>query len=792
MIFEISLTHEIEGTVIISNPDGWMGTSANMSRHPDFKSIVESYKVSFRFYGDNGSENGFRDWILNIDKVYGPDSVILISVRISEDNGRNWFILFKGQLGLGALIEDIDDDYTVDIPFTQVAFWTNFINRYATPVNLKSTTDLDGNARIVNNELIAKLTSQTLKSSLKASSTVGILSGYFKTDGTFLQVGYDTVELDEIKDTIQFSDNLVLSTLYNFDIKYTGSYFFNIRKFLTRLGYATLPSAPTTPVIQIYGYYQVSVADLDYKYFVNVNGVDVATFTSVDHIIHDGGGLTPGPITFNNVAYTEFNYSDTLNLTKGDKVTIYGKRVSGTTDEVILYSPATTNTDSKTLFSLAGSVANSGALFDFPNGYTDNPYFEVLALTTFEQTDAAGFYIHDVADAICNRIIGVDNSVYSEYLGSPFTKARQYVQSGCGWAYMLFKGLQIRGYNLTDKPFYLSMKDWFEGAAPILNLGLGYGVVDGKDVIVIENKAKFYDDSDFSIKLSNVAKIKRYYDKDNQYSSVKFGYTDYKSEDIAGLDDTQTVTTWSSRFKMVGKPFVMLSTWIAASLLFEQARRTKRTKSEDYKFDDNNFVLAIRRAADGTITPELDEVFTNVTNLQSEATRYNKRLTPVRNLVRWLNVISAGLQNYTSSFFKFAGGEGNYDMAATMNSPCAGPFNGVNLSNKQDVQVSTDVINCANLYELEHKMTFQEYRTIQAKRHFALLISQTESDYNKCFIEDLNYTFETGALNLIVSAKTRFDLQVSEIINPDIEHPTCSVTTLPEDVFDGTFDGTFN
>lgn len=119
-------------------------------------------------------------------------------------------------------------------------------------------------------------------------------------------------------------------------------------------------------------------------------------------------------------------------------------------------------------------IPNDERLRSFPLDSVEN-YFTITADTTFRRTQATGFLLHDAFAGIAKQYgLGYANPFYSEILGSERTLARQYEENGCFWPYGLTRGLQLRGYSLSEKPFSMSFMECWNGADPIFNLGLGY------------------------------------------------------------------------------------------------------------------------------------------------------------------------------------------------------------------------------------------------------------------------------------------------------------------------------
>lgn len=385
------------------------------------------------------------------------------------------------------------------------------------------------------------------------------------------------------------------------------------------------------------------------------------------------------------------------------------------------------------------------------------------------------FLSHDIIGGVLDRITDTPNLIYSEYLGNQWT-SKQYPSTGCGSLLANMKGLHLRGYTLPQKPFFISAQDWWDGINPIHNLGLGYDVVGGNNVIRIEEKSYFYNPT-MSVLFSNVQKIKRAYDTDNQFNAVTIGYQKWQSQAAtgvgapSGIDDPQSSRNYSTLFKIIGKPIQLLSKWIAASLTIETTRRLGVMQSANYMYDDDTFVIALKANGDGTFTPELNENFTTINNLTNPSTRYNTRLSPARNLLRWINFLSSSLQQYLTSFFTFTGGSGNYNMQTQINTSCDGDNPGVLVNESGSFSPSNTPLFIAQIFEIEHYLDWENYKLIKQNRTQAIGISQTSTGHVPFFIKTLSYNVGRGVVKLTAWPLRPFTIQVidspasEEIIN---------------------------
>jgi len=417
----------------------------------------------------------------------------------------------------------------------------------------------------------------------------------------------------------------------------------------------------------------------------------------------------------------------------------------------------------------------------YPGSGEPISYLRVTADTTFPTSFTTSFLIHDAALSISDRIIGKNVSLYAPVLGSNLT-AIAYPSNGCYWSYILAKGLQFRGYDVDVKPVSMSMSEWWDGIDPILNLGLGTRVIDGDEKIYIGKKEEFYDDSSTSVDFYNLM-FETSYDEDLNFNKITIGFETWKSESVSGIDDPQTNHVYASRFKRTGKEITIQSKFIAASTAMEFTRRQSLEKTTDYKFDDNTFIVAINPIPSEELYPipatyipffpEFDESFDSVTGLHSPQAKYNLRLTPARNLLRWLPYINAGLQSYLGSEYKFQSGEGNYDMESEMSIFDCDPakFEGLPLSEKQNIPVTDITISVSmRSRDISIPMTIDEFMAMDAEPEKAIGISQTDANPVKFFVDVFDYSFAKGSAVVTGWFKELYNLNLA---TGSISQPIC-------------------
>lgn len=711
-IFRFTLRHAEVGNLEITEPDGWIDAKLKLERHDDFHSLIEYFEGAFIFYGNNGVDNGGIDFIRYVEQNYGPDATIRIEIEVSFDSAKTYEAIFFGQLDL-TTINELKDN-RAQIAIIRDDFWAKFISRKDTPVNLQATVDLDDNPISPVDIIYLNLSSQKIQKQYRGELEANIFLTQGEMNvGEYVQIDFDKEILNEIEEKYHLPNAVNPEIPVNiFYMTEQGSYTFDYRMEATARDTITGDGYPTAPYVTMF--------------------IQFGTGTPIQMTETDFGSALDES--------TVYTYNATHDILAGEIVRIYGEIIGDISDA---NSPST----AQMAFSVYTAIAittPSGA------GTTQNntkaTHLYVTAQTVTPATRDEAFLIHDAAAAILNAYnLEEPNPFYSEFFGSPLTNARVYDLEGCGWSNAVIKGLQLRGYLLEDKSFFMSFDHWWKGINPIYNLGLGYdetATTPDQSLIRVEKKSYFYS-REISTNFDYIFEISREYDEDRIFNKIEIGYANWEAEDISGIDDPQTKHTYATRFKKIGKGIQIHSEFIAASLAIESTRRQTIEKSKDYKFDNNTFIIAINPedVSPDAYAPELDENFSSITNLLNSETRYNIRHSVGRNFLRWRNYLSGALQSYGNSQYKFVWGEGNYDMVSDFSTPCDV---GGSLSEKENINVTTDFLHLPLLYTIEINLAWDDYVAIRDARHKAIGISQTDSDHAMFFIKSLEYELVKG------------------------------------------------
>jgi len=673
MILRFTLNNATSGPLVIEEPDGWKDSMLKLTRSDEFHSVIESYEEQTFTFWDAS-----YDYLVNIRDTQGFDADVSVLIEISEDE-TTYETIFTGLVDIENSVEV--DFKKIDCPVLRNDLWTRFNNNRGTSINLQSPTDLYGNNRIVLSPVTLNLSSQEVRNIYRGLNDQDIT--YALTASNFYgTLDFGIIEKDEIDQ--KFNYPRVIGTTRPFElfaVDFAGSYTFESEIYL---------STGTGP----FGGGLNQVANIEVYFQINDDAV--ITFTKTNQGVNGTDGRT------------KFDYLATHSLEVGDFIRIYIQNTSGGSNQVVW--------------------------LDF---YTS--FLEVTGDTTYTDTTTQAIMIHEAFQSALDRIIGADNTLYSEYIGAQDTQQTDYVSNGCASLCAIMKGLHIRQYTLTEKPLYDSFDDIWQGHNPIFNLGLGYEIVDGTEVIRIEDKAYFYDTTT-SLNLDFVNNIEVSINSEGVYKNIKIGYQKWESENANGIDDPQTKHEYAVALKKSGTSIDLYSSFIAASLAIEFTRREVK-KTKDWRLDNDTFIIAIDKDIIGSpalvYEPELSGPFVSVSNLNNYTTRYNLRLTPARNFLRWRNVFNSGLQLYTSYDYKFVSGEGNVDMVSIVgNDSCVSG----NVAEDQDFDVTRNALHDNVIYEFDHPLTWTEYKTIRNNRHQAIGVSSTNTGHEGFFIKSLEYS----------------------------------------------------
>ncbi|HEY3385544.1 MAG TPA: hypothetical protein VGK46_03475, partial [Saprospiraceae bacterium] len=160
MEYRFTLSHDAFPDKVISEPQGFDKAQLKLLRHEDFHSLIEYYEGEFIFYGADQFNDGGIDYIREVEQTYGHDTDLRITIEIAPD-GYTFQTLFVGLLKLADL-EELPDN-KMQVPVIRDDFWSKFINRQETQVDIQSQTNLDNTSADQFDSVNLRMSSQTIR-----------------------------------------------------------------------------------------------------------------------------------------------------------------------------------------------------------------------------------------------------------------------------------------------------------------------------------------------------------------------------------------------------------------------------------------------------------------------------------------------------------------------------------------------------------------------------------------------------------------------------------------------------
>jgi hypothetical protein len=767
--------------VVVEQPDGWKSARLILERHEKFHCVVKYFEADLLWYGEAAS------FIRQVISEQGSIGILKCKIEFSEQIGL-WeptpLAFFRMDLSKREGFSKGQYNYKIKIPLIQESEWVKFITRASIPVDVLGLKDMDNNDIAVQNKFTLPLPSQTIKQTLSAyvqsqSLNIRNIDYLVITDPgipTYSQLEYasfepddiiqidiaDIIDLDEVKNRFSIPFAKVETTgkpAYFMTCLYNGNYAFDIRIEASVYSSTAANNGLGTNASRLVELLDSFIAAEGYfDLFFQINEDDPIQFDT-----------ETSPLVLTKVS-TYYTLSHTATLKQGDSIRIFAKvtaDLDGLNDDVPAhpyYPPngtvlpplglgeLTTRDNINHLFFWGSDNSNlfiehynftqlteqsAGVWYylfgsdpsvsmdagDPPSGLARPTYLSVIANTTFEDTETDALLIKDALHNILSKITGVEDCLESDLLDS----FKGY--------YAIQKMLHIRGNTMTNKPLFMSFDDWWNGFEPIIPMGLEF--IDGK--FKVESRAYFYK-PEAIINIANIPDIVDSYDNKLFFKSIEVGYIKGQTESASGLDDPQTKRTFRTIIDNTGVDYKQLSTFIAASLSIEQARRNRVEATKDFSTDEDIAIIALR--FDGDYIVEIGSDFQVITNLLNSDTRYNVRISAVRNFLRSLANYNGCLVGLPDKKYYFSKGDGNYDMTS-QGEPLDSEGDEV-VNEKGDINGSSTYQRLPDAYKFNMPMSMTLFNSIEANKNNALGLSRTSGDFIPHFIQRISYGIFEG------------------------------------------------
>ena len=701
--------------VLTKDPIGWEDMTFTIARDAEYMGAFQNIGASLKFHCDGGGKE-FIDAVYEANDIDGRISIL---VEYDCDGSGTYGELFTGILNLAR--------YSTDGVYTTV--------------------------NIEKSDLLTKLKSRDdISVSLETTTSIG--------GDTISSIATDTIQLTPVM--LNYETEWVVAQDYAFSRleAFTG---------LGKLGFITpAGSVGRTDLNNAYPFQEFSSVSEDGGLPFQRAGVPPILTLSMDE--------TEMPITLDY----EINWKGTFT----DNQTVGGSSRTATIFKLILYygnaEPGQTastielysSTYSADPFSLNFDINATGQItlsagqsiwiawvfeYTFTGNCTlaldfvyDRSTFKVSGKTSYKETACKSVMVHEAFSQVVDAIADSNNNFYSEFYGRTDSRKQSYGDDGCGSLLAITNGLNIREFS--DKPILCSLSDLFKSCNALHNIGLAE--INGK--IRVEPISYFFNPASKIITLPYVNSYEQRNENRYYYNKIDIGYQKWEADFNGGLDEPCGKHEYSTAISSAKTTYSKLSKYLASSYAIELTRRKNKdiAPTVDYKYDNENFFIAVERGAYVYADNFLPEMFSDAFNTGSGMiaidSAYNLRLTPKRMLLAHFGAIAAGIQKIHGNV-TFVTGTGNTDLVTQkFNVGCPEDYNGAVIGENDDVAwndsnvANVDPLWLPEVYTFDYPLTYSEFNTIKANPYGYIEFYKTLGDSKYGYIMSMEYRLKTG------------------------------------------------
>jgi hypothetical protein len=225
--------------------------------------------------------------------------------------------------------------------------------------------------------------------------------------------------------------------------------------------------------------------------------------------------------------------------------------------------------------------------------------------THFNQTPAKLYLINEALSRCIEAYTNDGLRLKSDYFGRLDSQPYTSDQIGCGALEAVTNGLLIRakdadtiniGGEEVTPLMTVSMKELFEGVHALHNLGIGPepDTVRGGDYQWLRiEPISYYYKNDILLTCDGVDKLDKGIDLERLFAAAKFGYNNWETENINGLNDVFSKREYRTALKEITGTYNQASNIIASDYAIEVTRRQFAGTTKDWKYDNSIFIVCI-------------------------------------------------------------------------------------------------------------------------------------------------------------------------------------------------------
>lgn len=626
-----------------TDPIGWNNDDKEFARNEEYHGMFTKFSNNLKFVGDSA------DFIKFQRALYGINCKLKLTKYEVHPQTRKWVKTYWGYLAMKTYSFE---DNQVSIKFNSGGLEEIIKARETESVEIDRTDTLDGNPldAIQENEVAFDGRRIFLNSKWDANNNFNPVrlrvwsdDGNVRDNTTGFPVELISRSHEEAQSTIpnmsgsEGFGSTGLMILANFDRDRQINIIGNQLKFKTDI----TNGVNLTGVEWSWAFFKVCLT-------VYSNGTNY-NLKERRNVFHAGYQSTtlPNILSIDGGQTFQIDFNETFDVSEGDSIAFE--------------------------FFIKADLRNfSGSRARFNVDVTDfSGKLQVLENSYFPPTRSKFIFIHDAFKRLVQIYSSKQNSFYSEYFGRT---ELGYQNNGFGAFIGVTHGFWIRGFDKLPlpteevsnlfKPMTTNLKEVFDSARAVFNVGMGIEEYQNQERIRIEDLSFFYN-RNVTIKLPNqVKKVKRYEAEEHYYSSIEVGYNNGgEYSEAQGLDEPNGKANFITNIVGVKNGYSAVSEIRADSYGKEFARRKPASKDEtlDTQYDEYKWFLDLKKGV-GAIYEQRkwqDDFETVPTGVFAPDTADSLRLSPVSNLIRHSWVFSSGLKLYPTDYLKYGSSTSN-------------------------------------------------------------------------------------------------------------------------------------
>lgn len=570
------ITGLITTEVLTKDPIGWDDLSLKLSRHKIYNGVFLDIALNLKWHCNGGG----KEFIDNIYNTYDINANTSVLIEIDCDSSGVYSEFYTGKLNYAS--------YETDGEFTKVNIEKSDLLsklRSRDEINVDLETD-----KSIGDKDITPITPKTLQmhsqkiyleSSMSGDNPFSVTNTHENVINTFVFRGLISHSLTNRKTEAENFTGWVDYDDFSVTPGNTASNSFMPQIFEAIDDDVDYPATGYVVTGRFSGMFYDRVVGAQSRIntahsLVLAYGADLATSSKIT--LYTSSGYSTSDEEYSE-AFDTGNFSENIYLEFGWGVWLYWF-------------------ESETI--TVGSYNNN---LDFEYQY-DNSELTISIDSYTHETQAKSVLIHEAFNAVTDAIADEDFKFYSEFYGRIDSGKIPYNTDGCGSKIAITNGFNIREFD--DKNIFCNLKDLFSVANSLHNIGLTIEqqqivYVGMEEVIRVEPISYFFDKDTEILSLAKPVKVETQLDTSRYYNGVKIGYDKWETEYIGGLDEPNAKHEYSTKINSVKNEYRVTSKYIASGYAIEATRRKDVKESTDWKYDNDNFVIVVKKCFNATL-----------------------------------------------------------------------------------------------------------------------------------------------------------------------------------------------